>query len=146
MVAVGKPGVPALLKALKDDDEKVRLCIASALRGSNARLPELVPPLVDLLQEDDPEIRRAAIFAPFAHVKPQNKEAVGPIIKVLKDTQDGHVQEYAVGALGIIGPDAKGALPQVHALLNHKFKYVREAAAAALKKIDPEAAKKAGVR
>jgi HEAT repeat protein len=58
---------------------------------------------------------------------------------------DERVAAAAARSLGQIGPAAKAAVSALIDALKDEDKDVRTAAAEALKKIDPEAARKAGV-
>ena len=56
------------------------------------------------------------------------------------------VRKRAAQILGELGPGAKEAVPALLQSLRDRENAVRDAAAAALKQIDPKAAAKAGVR
>jgi len=53
---------PVLLESLADDDAEVRLCAARALSVID-KVPGSVAPLAGLLSDDDPAIRKMAVFA-----------------------------------------------------------------------------------
>jgi len=59
---------------------------------------------------------------------------VPALIEALKD-DDYIVRQYAVEALGRIGPKAASAVPGIRAALNDEYPDVREAAAKALREI-----------
>jgi hypothetical protein len=63
----------------------------------------------------------------------------------LKD-KDERVRQGAATSLGRMGEAARAAVPALIDILKDEDKDVRSQAAGALKKIDPEAARKAGVR
>jgi HEAT repeat protein len=73
-------------------------------------------------------------------IGPEAKEAVPPLIEVLKD-KEPRVRRDAARSLGQIGPAAKVAAPQLAALLKDEDANVREAAARALRQlaVEPEA-------
>ena len=83
------------------------------------------------------------IDAAFA-LKSFGAAAVPDLLRALKDgpTDD---RNMILVALGDMGADEKAAAPAVQEALRDDVPIVREAAAAALKKIDPEAARQAGV-
>jgi HEAT repeat protein len=71
-----------------------------------------------------------------------------PAVPYLIDALFGcsETRELAARALGSIGPDAKAAVPALTARLGDRYADARKAVAEALKRIDPEAAAKAGVQ
>jgi len=89
---------------LRDPDRGVRR--RAALAAGRIAAPELVPPLVDLLNDQEVEVRRMAAFALGLAGSPL---AVDRLLASLKDA-DGQVRARAAEALGRIG-DARAALP-----------------------------------
>ncbi len=55
LTSIGEPAVPALIVALKDDDEFVRWEAAKAL--TQLRAPNAIPALVEALTDDKPGVR-----------------------------------------------------------------------------------------
>ncbi len=81
----------------------------------------------------------------------KNAKAIPLLIRALEegnlDGTAGENERYmATRALGRVGADAKDAVPELLKLINHRDYAVATAACAAVKAIDPEAAKKAGVK
>jgi HEAT repeat protein len=87
-----------------------------------------VPVLLDLLNENDPRIRRNVIFT-LGQIGPAAREAIPDLIRLLQSDSDPHVRGEAAYALSIFGPeaapilllalrDADGSLPKyiIHAL------------------------------
>jgi HEAT repeat protein len=77
--------------------------------------------------------------------------AVGLLVRALEESNlsglEGDDERYlAARALGRIGADARFAVPELLKLINHPDDSLATAARAALKLIDPDAAKKAGVK
>jgi HEAT repeat protein len=78
--------------------------------------------------------------------RPAEAEVVVPALaEALKD-EDTFVRRDAAKALGEMGPAAKPALAALLVTLQDKHAAVHKAAAEALRKIDAEAAARAGVR
>jgi HEAT repeat protein len=77
-------------------------------------------------------------------VDPQTKAALPVLLEVIRGTEQPYIRQQAVNALGEVGPPAKAAVPAL--LKARKDNNLRFVADAALKKIDPRAAAKAGVR
>jgi HEAT repeat protein len=101
---IGVPAVPALIEALKDDDEDVRRAAAGALGEIGD--PQAVPALIEALKDDDEYVRRAAVGALG---KIGDLQAVPALLEALKD-RDEYVRWAAVGALGEIGMLAVSAV------------------------------------
>ena len=124
--------VPALLRRLSDDDESVRWVAAEALGElGDARA---VAPLIDRLNDDD-YVRGVASVALS---KLGDARAVAPLIDRLADC-DPTVRLVAAEALGKFG-DAQAVAPLIDRLVDNVGMYgttVREAATAALERIDP---------
>ncbi len=157
---LGAPrGAPLLVKALGHDKYKVRKGAEQALRimgtpatdalmaGLNSPKPDVirksslllgelkerraVPKLINLLSHISKFVRSDAAKA-LGMIGPQAHSAVPRLEEAIND-QSIQVAEIAARALGEIGdPHAVDALT---AALNHKSKYVRQAAAEALRKI-----------
>src|SRR5262249_11653801 len=169
-----KPAIAALDKALRDPDVGVRRQASAALshvgKGAVAKLiqtlsakgpegrwdaivalehigPEAkaaVPELTEMLTAREPFLRWEAATA-LGRIGSAAKSAVPELTKLLRDT-DPVVRRSAATALGDLGPEAKSAfelLQQLHK--SDRSSDVQDAAAEALWKIDPGAAKKAGV-
>src|SRR5205823_4902352 len=95
---------------------------------------------VKLLKGGDFGERQKAALA-LGKMGPKAKAAVPALIDALKDKKD-RVRRFSAKALGDVGPEAKAAVPAlIEALRDDQ---VRAMAGYALKRIDPEAAKKAG--
>ena len=135
--ALGKTGpeaVPALIKALGDENSYVRSAAAEALGKIG---PEAVPALIRALGDEDSSVRWRAAYT-LGEIGPEAKEAVLALIRALGD-EDSSVRWRAARALGKIGPEAKEAVPALIEALGDKDEQVREAAAEALGKIGSEA-------
>ncbi len=136
--AIGKIGPAAksavgpLLAALGDTDDTVRDAAALALAAFGK---DAVGPLTAALKHADANVRRGAAAA-IGRIGPGAKDAVTPLVAVMKNDADSDVREAAIRALGSIGPDAKAAAPALRDALTDRDQGVREAAAAALKRIE----------
>ena len=139
-----KTAIPALVKALKDDDAPARAGAAAALYWIATEAGTAVPALGEALQDRDIRVRRLSALA-LARLGPDARLAVPALIEAVKD-KESRVRAAAVNALAAIGPSAKAATPALIEALKDRDKSARARAAEALKKIDSEAAKKAGVK
>ena len=101
-----------------------------------------VPSLIAAVKGSDVGLHEAAIRA-LGRIHSDPDVVIPLLIPYL--TNDDLIDE-AASALGNYGTLAKVAVPQIIPLLNAKDNDARVAARVALKKIDPEAAAKAGVK
>jgi HEAT repeat protein len=124
-IAIANPlVVETLRKALKDADEDVRIAAVCSLWQLSKVTEQDILVLVSFLNETtvDRVLERADAMRVLADIGPKAKAAVPALLRVLKDDQ-------VLLRVGIVDKD-----------------WLRTVAADALKKIDPEAAKKAGVK
>jgi hypothetical protein len=131
-----------LIEALKEADAELRQAAALALRPLGPDSRAALPALGRALKHKDARIRAGAAAALY-RMAPQAAAAVPALVEALQD-KDGRVLRRTAAALGRIGPDARAAVPALLEAL--KDPDLRSAASKALKSIDPNAAKKAGIR
>jgi hypothetical protein len=147
-----KPAIPALIDALKDEDYWVRYWSLRALADFGGDARAAVPALAQILKGPDAELKVQAARGLW-RMGENRKEVLAALIDVLQERWDVR----AARMLGEIGPDAKPAVP---ALLKFslgprgpfspgrcrdglEFQMAIDLAVTdALRKIDPEAAKK----
>ena len=120
---MGSDAVPALIKALQDDNGKTRLSAASVLGEIG---PEAVPALIDALQNGDESLRFSATLV-LGDMGPAAKDAVPALVEALRDRDFFY---FAAKSLSDIGSDAVPAL--VDALRNDNVLLRRGAAGALL--------------
>jgi len=118
-----RPAIPDLIETLKDDEFLVRLNAAGALGKIG---PAAVPALIETLKKGKP--RQQAAKAPKL---PPLARGTG--------FYESCAREGAAMALGIIGPEAKAAVPVLISTLNDEDAGVRFRAAEALGRVGPEA-------
>ncbi len=139
--------LPSFLRALQDPEWAIRNNALVALRFYTNDAPVVVPPLITALQDPNINVRMLAAEA-LVHLDAPAaiKAGVVPIlITILKDPND-QVAYQAGEALGGMGKDAATAVPALVESLKSPSRLTAQTAARALKKIDPEAAAKAGVK
>ncbi|MEM4359453.1 MAG: HEAT repeat domain-containing protein, partial [Candidatus Bilamarchaeaceae archaeon] len=129
LVKIGKPAVPVLIDALKDENEDVRYEAAEALERIGVN-EEQLKEITRMLKEGKTWEEREG--AAEALGKIGDARAVPVLIDALKD-KDRYVRYEAAEALGKIG-DAR-AVPVLIDALKDKDRYVRYEAAEALGKI-----------
>jgi len=99
--------IPALRKALKDKEVKVKIAAATALAGFGEDAVECAPEILALTNETDKKVKYLAISA-LASIKAE-KELIEAATKLLKDS-DPEVRMSAVQALYDLGPAAAPAV------------------------------------
>ncbi|MFC1808592.1 HEAT repeat domain-containing protein [Candidatus Omnitrophota bacterium] len=124
LVKIGNDAVPALIKALHDDQGYLRVIAAEALGDIGDR--DTVPVLIKALDDSEWHVREKVVEALG---KIGDKRAVPAIVRVLKDS-NMEVSKASVEALGKIGD--KGAVPALTELLRSSL---RDMARDALKKM-----------
>ncbi len=130
---------PALVGALKDNDTRVWATMALGKIGSAAAAP-----LAEALKDEDANVRKAALTA-LIDIGSGADAAVPELTKALSD-KDEEIRKDAAYVLAAIGSAAKSAMPVLaKAFGEDESLDVKKAAGIALKAIDPEAAKRAGV-
>jgi HEAT repeat protein len=134
---------PELVELLKDSDGEVRVGAAEVL-WCFARDPRAMDTLCVALKNKNYSIRFDACKA-LARIGSDAKVAVDTLIGLLNELEEVSIPHAAAEALGAIGPDARKAFPVLTKALEHPDSWVRWSAAGAMKKIDPQAAKKEGL-
>jgi HEAT repeat protein len=105
---------------------------------------EATPQLIEKLKSPDAPTRlKAARTLPERTAEPTL--VVPALIDALQD-EDADVRRSAAAGLGTFGEQAREAVPSLQACLRDREYRVRKAAGQSLKRIDPAAATKAGVR
>ena len=140
--SVAKPAVPGLIPLLNDADPDTRSGAAWCLCRMGPAAEEAVPALLQSL--DDPATRNNA-FAALRSISAK-ADVVVPVLIGHLSSPPKHRQGWALSRLSEFGPDAKTAVPEVLKFLDDPQPWFRETATNVLKRIDPAAAAKAGVR
>lgn len=133
-----RPAVPALSRALQDDDPHVRYLAADALSEIGPEAPHAVPDLIRALRDPYPRIRCLAADA-LGQIGPEARAAVPALAGLLAD-HDEDVRAFAARALGEIGPEGRMAVPALTRALKDKHLGNREVVVEALRRIAPESA------
>jgi len=141
-----KSAVPSLLEALTDEGHTVAVedgipsykpvwAVVSDALGDvgTAVLPELIA----ALENENPQVCLGAAGA-LHRIGPEAKEAVEPLLKLLKKDDDLTRRGAFYGLMGI-GPEAMAAVPALTEALTHKDFHTQYWACRALREIGPEA-------
>jgi len=167
-----KASIPDLLEVLnKDKEYEVRESAAAAIEliahaadGKGPEIKAAIPVLIKVLNDPKAPDHKNQVREKIVHalgrigskVEALAKMVVPTLIDVLKD-KDFNMIGFAADNLGRIAEhlqdagkkppaELKKAVPVLVKLLRHEEEVVQDNAKDALKKIDPEAAKKAGIR
>ncbi|MCH2383222.1 MAG: HEAT repeat domain-containing protein [Pedosphaera sp.] len=133
-----KPAVPALVRALDDDQEQVFFWSATALANLGPDAHEATPELIKRLRRSSRRYRdqvRLRVVTALTRIGPA---AVPQLIDALGNESES-IRSGAARVLGNMGSDAHEAAPRLFTLLADEETYLGEAAGAALGKIGPAA-------
>jgi len=133
LATVGAPAVPKLIEAL--GHAKHRSFVAQVLAAIGPPAKEAVPALVEVAKNDNhADVRSEALMA-IANIGP-GPEAVPAAVAALGDRHD-KVVHAACYVLGMLGPKAKDALPELANKLSAVDPMTRLVAAWAIARIGP---------
>jgi len=104
--------IPALVVAIKDDDWAVRSMSVLAL--GKLKYDKVNSDLIHLLQNDESEEVRASAAEALVRIKPAEINSL--LVRAIKD-KHRLVRERVVWGLGVIGEQAKEAIPDIIDLL-----------------------------
>jgi HEAT repeat protein len=146
-----KAAVPALTGALRDKFPWVRAEAASALGQIGPAAKVALPDLRRALKDPDALTRTSAAISLW-YLERRAKEPLLVLIETLQCIDHEGAWEVdplrvkmAAKVIGEMGPEAKKAAPTLIPLLQERRWGIRREAVKALKNIDPDAAKKAGL-
>lgn len=143
LAAIGpaaKDAVPVLIKAVSDPNEELRPAACYALGKIGPAASLAVPELRKNLRGEDRLLKFASVWA-MLHIFPEDATvrplAVPVLSGMLEKAPNDMIRVEAVTALGNLKGLAKGALPALKNLADDPNPEVRQAAAEAIKKIEP---------
>lgn len=119
--------LPALKKAVKDDNVAIRLQTVDFLGKAGTAA---VPLLLDALRDKDPKVQRQAVGA-LRVLDVDDETMLRAVTPLLKD-DDATVRQYAVGVLHRCGP---GAVPLLMTALKDNNESVRQQVVLALQSV-----------
>jgi HEAT repeat protein len=143
--AKGQPAIPDLATIFESSSSpQVRDLACSALVAVDPTGHRVIPVFMRNATNSDENVRFLAVFGlSQVHCPPR---LLVPILVSCLESSNLLYRTSVLRQLGENGPEAKDATPHIIALLNNPEQSVRAFASEALKRIDPEAAAKAGVR
>ncbi len=104
--------IPALVIAIKDDDWAVRSMSVLAL--GKLKYDKINPELIHILQNDESEEVRASAIDALVRIQPPDINSL--LVQAIKD-EHRLVRERVVWGLGVLGENAKEAIPNIIDLL-----------------------------
>jgi len=137
--AIGRPAIPALQKALKQNENHIRGRAVYALGEMDGIAKHAVPDLVCLGQDHDSYLKRHVISA-LGMIK-QPSELITPAIgREMENWEEDEIGFYAAQAFQRLGPLAEDSIPVLTRGLRYGSPYVAGSCAEALTSIGtPEA-------
>lgn len=136
LAQLGPAAVPALTRALWDEDDRTRALALYALRGMGVSARPVIPSLIEMLKDDKPMFRR---LAAEALAGTGARPACAALLPMLRDEDVGVRESVAAGLLHL-DVEAKVILPVLTAWLKAKEAGDRRMAAVALCRLGREAA------
>jgi tetratricopeptide (TPR) repeat protein len=130
------------IQFLKGDDELMRIASETALSEIDPDGGNVVPALIEALQDKHQDVRTSVAQALFYRgINESAKKPTTAIPALIDALKDGHpkVREKAAMALLTLGPEAKSAVKALTQAQKDEAPEVRDAATAALKRINPGA-------
>jgi len=135
----GSPGdVPALTRALKQEDPLVRRDAAEDLGQIGSPAADALPVLQKLAEQDADSLSRIAAAKAVISIDPKNETALPLFIKALQD-KTARVRKKAAEALGDLGPGARSAVSALVKAVKDSDPTVSWAAVDALGQMGPDA-------
>ena len=135
--ADARPGVPALVNVVRHEKKDLAVRAIDALGEIGPAASQAIPVLVDALNDPDENMRLDAAFYQWK-IDPRQAEVVVPALAGLLKGRD--FRWAAAYFLGLIGPQAKGAIPALTESLGDPDIGVRGLACHAIYKIEPQKA------
>ena len=127
---------------LKDESTARRYAALTALAQADRSAKNILPHVRPLLKDKELSLRVWAARASWK-IGGEAEPAVAVLTAVLQDKEATMWHNTVVFFLGEMGPDAKGVVPALTALLKESPPSLRMQVITALRKIDPESARKA---
>ena len=136
LISIGRPAVPALVAAFKQEDNMVRGGAEIVLGRIG---PPAVPALLAALKDQDEDFRSSAAVALVLMgqnelLDPEAESVIPALIEALAD-ESARVRAFSASALGNFTPPAIEAVPALARLLEDVDEMVRRNAEDALKRM-----------
>jgi HEAT repeat protein len=144
LAGMGSEALPPLFAALTNQNATIRDSAAFGLSWERSDLNLVVPALIGRLSDQDMGVHYTALEA-LCQLHAEPELAVPALMEEFPGKNPGFRRVILI-ALGEFGTSASAAVPMLLEVLSDNDQEERKHAAWALKRIDPEAAAKAGVK
>jgi HEAT repeat protein len=144
LAGIGPEGLPPLLAALTNQNEKIRESAAFGLSWERSDLNIVVPALIARLSDQSIMVHRTAVSA-LGELHAEPRLAVPALMKDFPGS-DPLLRRLILTSIGRFETNAGAAVPMLLESFSDNDQNVPRSAASALKRIDPAAAAKAGVK
>jgi HEAT repeat protein len=144
LAGMGPEGLSAMIAALTNQNADIRLSAATGLMWGRSDLNLVVPALIARLSDQDSGVHRTAVLV-LGQLHAEPGLAVPALMEDFPG-KDPELRSLILEALGRFETNGKAAVPMFLETLSDNDQAVRDDAASALKRIDPAAAAKAGVK
>jgi HEAT repeat protein len=134
----GPDDMPALVKALKHEDARIRREAAEDIGLFGPEAAAAVPALLKLSKQDADPVIRVETAKAVASIDQQNEAATSMLVEALKH-KSGKVRKRAAECLGDLGPGAKSAIVALVQAITDSDPTVSWAAIDALGQFGPDA-------
>ncbi|MFC1783158.1 HEAT repeat domain-containing protein [Planctomycetota bacterium] len=134
----GATAVPFLLEMLEDQDETSKRYAAIILAGIDKDIAadKILPMLMQIIKEEPGWTIYNSAISLLPQYGPAAYPAIGDLIRILESSEDNFYKILAAESLGRFGPAAHQAVPVLKRLQNEQDERTRNAAYAALQKIE----------
>jgi hypothetical protein len=132
-IAKDKSIFPKITADLENPDAHIRGVAMEVFCRASGDAPELYPHIIARVNDSSDRIRGTIMF----HLYLSGEKAVPILLQGLED-RSRWVRLPAIGSLGTLGSEAKGAIPALERRMNDSDEEVREAVVHALVAIDPQ--------
>lgn len=123
-----------LCRFIRLNEQHQRICSGDALEQLERFGDDLIPGLIECLEDGHPDVRHQAVTL-LAAARPRSNIAVPKLIERLQD-EDWLIVTSTILHLGDFGPLASAAIPQIEPWLESPSEYIRLLAATTLIKLD----------
>jgi len=144
LVAIGPKAVLPLMKAVTNQNSRVRFQAALTLGYVGSGSQNVVPALIRCLKDKDSSVRGCAAIS-LGEIGNDATNVLPVLIESLEDT-DPSVRAFSAQAISKFGEEAKPAVPALLKALRDQDRIVRIRATSTLLTIDPETAARSGVK
>lgn len=124
-----------LCRFIRLNEQERRVCSGEAIEELERFGDDLIPGLIECLEDGNPDVRHQAVQL-LAAARPRSDVAVPQLIERLAD-EDWLIVTSTILHLGDFGPLAVAAIPQIEPWLDSPNEFIRVLALTTIVKLDP---------